>query len=321
MVDLKAIKDVADWGAVRKEISSAVLSLVGSLPKSRNDVQLKFVDEFDEDGYTRYRVNYFAHDWERVSAWLFVPEENEEVPGVLCCHSATPEGKNEPAGISGDPSFAFAKRYVDMGYVTLAPDCITAGERVYSGVEPLNTKSFYKANPKASAVGRMLIDHMYALDAMQESKFVDADRIGVVGHALGGVNAVMLAAFDERVQAAVAANAFTRFSVDDNPERWFAANGMVLLPRVKKIVESGEFPFDWEHVLALAAPAAILLLSGTRDSSFNKPESCEDAVKRAKTVYKILGAAKAIDCHIHSDEHPMPPEALFAADDWFARWL
>ena len=94
-------------------------------------------------------------EWTRVAAWLFVPEGREDIPGILCCHQAVAQGKDEPAGIDGDPNFAFARRYAELGYVTLAPDCIAAGERVGTGLAPYDTANHYADQPKLSAMGRM----------------------------------------------------------------------------------------------------------------------------------------------------------------------
>lgn len=321
MIDLKQIKSVADWTKGRKKIASALTSVLGALPKERSESQLKIVNETEFDGYVRYRINFFAHDWERASGWLFIPDTREETPAILCCHSEVPQGKDECAGLSGDPLLAFAKHYAELGYVTLAPDCITAGERVYSGLEPLDTKSFYKDNRKMSALGRMLIDHIYALDALEESKHVDVSRIGVVGHGLGAVNALFLGAFDDRIQVCVASGGFTRFEKDADTGRWARDEGLVLLPKLRPAIESGEYPFDWEHVLAMAAPSAMLLATALNDDVLSGTSSCGEALKLAQNVYKVLGVSGAVENFSHKGGCSMNMEALVAADEWFDRWL
>ena len=81
---------------------------------------------------------------------------------------------------------AFATHFAELGYVTLAPDCITAGERVSSRSEPYDATLFYKDHPRASLLGKMLDDHAHALDVFEEERRVDAARIGVIGHGSGG---------------------------------------------------------------------------------------------------------------------------------------
>jgi dienelactone hydrolase len=321
MIDLKKVKGFADWQKARGEIEVAVLEVLGDLPKERPDLQVKIADEAQRPGYTVQRINYFVEDWSRVSALLFIPEEAEENPAILCCHQTVPQGKNEPAGIDGDPNLAFARHYAERGYVTIAPDCIAAGERVYHGLEPFDTAPFYKDSPKGSAMGKMLWDHTVAVDVLCESKHVDPARIGVIGHSLGAYNAMFLTAFDERVAACVASCGFTRFGDDDTPERWARDEGFIHFPKLKEAVETGKFPFDWEHVLALAAPSPIQLLTALNDHCFSNTMSCQKAVGDAKTIYAMLGEEGALENEAHNQGHGMSPELLEIADVWFERWL
>lgn len=318
---LTAVKGVADWAKARKNIETAVFSVMGKLPKELPDIQTKIIDEVDFPGYSRKRINYFVDSWTRVSAWLFVPEGREVKPAILCCHDRTHRGKDEPAGIDGKPFMAFAQHYAEFGYVTLAPDSITAGDRVSSGLEPFDTRQFYRDYPKYSAMGKMLWDHMRALDVLTETRGVDAARMGVVGHDMGGYNALMLAAFDERAQVCVASGAFTCFHDDTDPGRWARDKGFALLPKLQPAIESKAYPFDWCDVLALAAPSPLLILTALNDEVLPNTRSCERAVREARRVYKILGAESMLQNFTHKGGHTMTRETVDAADEWFERWL
>ncbi len=321
MIDLSKLKGLSDWQKMRGEIEAAVISAMGPLSKTRAELQVKVLDEFSYDGYVRRRVNYFVDDWERVSAWQFIPEGKEEVPAILCCHQMAPQAKNEAAGLGGDLRLAFAKYYAELGYATIAPDVLTAGDRVSVGLEPYDTKAYYKEKPKASIMGRILWDHVHALDALCETRRVDPERLGVIGHGLGAVNALLLAGFDERIQACVASCGFTRFADDDNPKRWACEEGFTYFPQLKSALESRDFPFDWEHILALAAPSPTLLLTALNDESFPKTKNCEKAVKLARKVYKLLGEESAIENCAHNDGHCVTVDGQERASDWFERWL
>lgn len=320
MQDLSKLKGLSEWPAVRDKIERAVREVLGEVGAERVELQLKTLDETSFSGYTRRRVNYFVDEWERVTAWLFVPDGRDEVPGILCCHSAVPQGKDEPAGLRGEKLMAVAQRYAEFGYVTIAPDCVTAGERLSHGLPPYDTKSFYKDNPKKSVLGKMLQDHSYALDAMCDLKRVDPARLGVIGHGLGGTNALLLSAFDQRVQCCVSSCGFTRFADEKNHGRWAGDNGFIQLPKLREAVDEGSYPFDWEHVLALIAPTPTMLVA-TSDESMSNPKSCEKAVKYAKTMYKYLGALDALVQFNYQTDQGLPRQALEQADDWFERWL
>ena len=321
IVDLTKATKSSGWSATRDKIEAEVLGVLGKLPTERGEPQTKTVGEIPGNGYVRRRINYFADEWERISAWLFVPDGREEQQAILCCHEAVPQGKAEPAGIEGDPSLALAQHYAELGYVTIATDCITVGERVYSGQEPFDTTVFYKDNPNRSALDKMLCDHIAAIDVLCELTQVDAARIGVAGHGFGGLNALLLAAFDERIQACVASCAFTRFAADDDPARWARDEGMVLCPKLADVIKAGKLSFDWEHILALAAPSSALVITALNDERLSNTKSCEEAVRLASSAYKLLGASDALASFCHKEGHRMPYEALQAADEWFERWL
>jgi dienelactone hydrolase len=322
MLDLAKTR-MASWPVARTQIEEQTRALLGQLPKDRVDVQTKTVDELDYPGYVRRRVNYFVDGWERCSAWLFIPEGKEEAPAIVCCHQeTTPYGKDEPAGLEGDSRFAFAQHFAELGYVTLATDCFSAGERRSGAQKPFEMKPYAKENAKISPAGKMLLDHLYAVDVLQDQKRVDPARIGVIGHGLGGFNALMLAALDDRVQACVASCGFTRIESAKNPGGWPTLEGLPLLPGLAAAPEGDGFPYDWEHIMALAAPSPMLVMTSLSDTPIESPRSCDKAIKNAAKVYKVLGAKSAIEHFTHHDGYyAFSREALEKAEDWFERWL
>jgi dienelactone hydrolase len=321
MVDLSSLDSAASWSTARKEIAASVDKLLGKRPSKRSELQLTVLDEVDFPKYVRRRVNYFVDDWTRVSAWMFFPEGNEEAPGVLCCHQECRQGKDEPAGLEGNGRMALAAHYAEQGYVTLAPDCITAGERVSSRSEPYESTLFYRDYPDMSLLGKMLADHQHALDVFEMEDRVDAARIGVVGHGLGGTNALILAALDGRVQSCVASCGFSRFSTDSDVGRWASEGPINLLPGLQSAIDAGSFEFDWEHLLAMAAPSAIMVITAMAGAAVSNPESCAESVEQVGKLYKYFGAPRAIEHFSHDDGHDMTFETLDMADDWFERWL
>ena len=55
-------------------------------------------------------------------------------------------------------------------------------------------------------------NNMRAIDLLQTLPEVDGQRIGCIGHSLGGHNAMFTAAFDTRIQALVSSCGFTSFA-------------------------------------------------------------------------------------------------------------
>jgi dienelactone hydrolase len=294
---------------------------MGKPPKNAIDLQVKIIEDLDIGGVSRQRINYFVDDWTRISAWLFVPDTRDEKPAIVCCHQMTAKGKDEPAGLEGDALMAFARHYAERGYVTIAPDCITAGERVSSSCKPYDTSSFYRDNPRQSVLGKMLFDHMRCVDVLEEMREVDSARVGVIGHDIGGYNALFLAAFDERVQACVSSCGFTPFAEDTQPDRWSGASEFVPLPKLAAAVAKGKYPFDWDELLALLAPSATFIVTALNDEVLSNTKNCAKAISQAQKVYKLLGALDALQNFTHKEGHTFTRDALDAADDWFDRWL
>ncbi|HIA46457.1 MAG TPA: hypothetical protein EYN96_00460 [Candidatus Hydrogenedentes bacterium] len=322
MAKLSDLKSLSDWPKMRKSFESSLQTMLGKLPDTSLDLQVKVVDEIEGPGYIRRQIEYFVDEWARISAWLFVPEDSVDCPAIICCHSRTKMGKDEPAGYEGaDPLLAFARHYAELGYVTIAPDCISVGERKFNRLDSFDTSAYYKEKPKLSALGKMVSDYQRCIDALEEVTEVDAARIGTIGHGLGGCNALLLSAVDDRIGAVVASCGFTRFENDSQPDRWLEHDGLSLLPKLKSHIASGKYPIDWEHILALSAPSPTLLITPQNEDLLSSPSSCGIAAEHAQLVYAKLGAGHALENCIHPGDESLPTDQMDLADEWFDRWL
>src|SRR4029078_372558 len=126
------------------------------------------------------------------------------------------------------------------GYVVLAPDYPNYGESKVD-VYALGYES-----------GRMkaICNHSRAVDLLQSMPEVDPDRIGVIGHSLGGHNALFLAAFDPRARVVVPSCGFTSFAkyYGGNLTGWSRAPYM---PRIATVYgkDPARMPFDFPDIL------------------------------------------------------------------------
>ena len=59
---------------------------------------------------------------------------------------------------------------------------------------------FKQRHPETLCMHKMLWDAMRGVDLLESLPQVDASRIGAVGHSLGAIESLYLAAFDERVR-------------------------------------------------------------------------------------------------------------------------
>src|SRR5205823_3920421 len=102
-----------------------------------------------------------------------------------------------------------------------------------------------------SATMKGIVNHRRALDLLQSLPAVDGERLGCIGHSLGGHNSIFVALFDERVKAVASScgfNAFPKYKGGDL-KGWGGKNYM---PRVISDFGSDpkRMPFDFTELLA-----------------------------------------------------------------------
>jgi len=300
-----------DWPKRRGHILASMQQVMGPLP-SRNagPPAVELLEETQLAHCTRRRILFMVEPGNQVPAYLFIPDRHRErLPAMLCLHQTTREGKAEPAGLSGMTNMHYALELAERGYVTLAPDYPNYGD--------------YRRDPYAagyaSATMQGIVNHRRAVDLLASLPEVDPHRIGVIGHSLGGHNALFLAAFDPRVRAVVTScgfNSFFKYRGGDL-NGWSHAGYM---PRIRDIYErdAKQMPFDFSEVLAAIAPRALFINAPLHDANF-EVSGVKDCLTAATPVYRLLGAANALTATHPDAGHDFPPETRGAAYAWLDR--
>lgn len=294
------IRTPADWDVRKAHIRAHVQEVMGPLPGAERRVRLdvKQLERIEEPAYVRIKLSFASEPADRVPAWLLFPKNGPGPrPAVLCLHQTVPLGKDEPIGLGGKPNLRYAKELAERGYVTLAPDYPNFGEHKVDAY----------ALGYASASMKAIWDNLRAVDLLCSRPEVDPGRLGVIGHSLGGHNAIFTAVFDERLKAVVSSCGFTSFPryYGGNLKGWSHKGYM---PRIASEygMDPKRMPFDFPELLAALAPRAFFTNSPTRDANFdvNGVKTC---VAAAKNIYELLGASDRIEA-VHPDaEHDFPP--------------
>jgi predicted dienelactone hydrolase len=150
---------------------------------------------------------------------------------------------------------------------------------------------------------------------------VDPERIGCIGHSLGGHNTMFTAAFDTRIKAAVSNCGFTSFAkyYGGNLKGWTSARYM---PRIAAVYDlrPEKMPFDFTEVVAAIAPRAFLASAPIHDDNF-EVSGVKDCIAAAKPVYELLGAGDRLAANYPDCKHDFPPEVRKVAYEWLDRWL
>jgi pimeloyl-ACP methyl ester carboxylesterase len=140
------------------------------------------------------------------------------------------------------------------------------------------------------------------VDFVQSLPYVDRKRIGVLGHSLGGKQALYAAAFDERIKAAVSSEGGVGLKFSNWDATWY------LGPKIRE----PEFKLENHQVLALVAPRAFLLLGGESADG----ERSEKFIRSARSVYELLGTSEELRWFNHHEGHRYSPAARAVAEEF-----
>jgi dienelactone hydrolase len=309
------IVKAADWKKRRQHILANMQEVMGPLPdpakKVPLDVQVK--EEKKSAQWIRKRLSFATEKDDRVPAYLLLPlGKKGKLPAVLCLHQTNGKrGKDETAGLSGNPNLHYALHLAERGYVTLALDYPNFGEYEID----VYARGYQSASMKA------IWNNMRAIDLLQSLPEVNPERIGCIGHSLGGHNTMFTAVFDERIKACVSNCGFNSFAkyYGGNLKGWSHKGYM---PRIASVYEMKpeKMPFDFTEVVGALAPRAFLASSPLHDDNFEM-SGVKDCIAAALPVYKLLGAKDKLAANYPDCKHEFPPELRKVAYEWLDRWL
>lgn len=293
-----------DWKIRRGHILAHLQAVMGPLPgpSRRVPLDVRVAETIDEPACTRIGLTYAAEPGDRVPAWLLIPKDRapgERRPAILALHQTVAIGKDEPVGLGGKPDLRYARELAGRGYVCLAPDYPRFGE--------------HRADPydlgHASASMKAVWDNIRAVDLLSARDEVDPGRIGVIGHSLGGHNAIFTAVFDERLAAVVSSCGFTSFpSYRKGDLTGWSHDGYMPRIRTRYGRDPGQMPFDFTELIAAIAPRAFFANAPLHDDNFDAGgvRACFEA---ARPVYDLLGAGESLRAAHPDADHTFPAEA------------
>lgn len=315
------IETKADWQVRRRHILAHMQTVMGTLPKPKKPLPLdvKTLKTAKVGEITRKLISYHTDSKDqRVSAYLFIPPLDKggakggSLPAVLCLHQTTGIGKGEPAGVGGKPNLHYALHLAKRGYVTLAPDYPSFGDYKYD---------FAPKHGYISGTMKAVYDNIRAVDLLQSLPAVDGERIGCIGHSLGGHNTMFTAAFEPRIKVLVSNCGFTRFHkyYGGKLRGWTSARYMPLI-RTRYDNDPDKVPFDFPEIVAAFAPRPFLASAPVRDSNF-EVSGVKDCIQSAKPVYKLFGKPKHLQANYPDCGHDFPQGVRKVAYEFLDRHL
>jgi acetyl esterase/lipase len=297
----------------RKLILRNMEKVMGKLPSRSNlpPFDIKYTDSVREDKFIRYTLNFAVAGVERLPVYLYVPIQRgniQRIPAMLVLHGTSELGKGVVDGQGPLPNRAHARELAERGYVVIAPDYPSFGD--------LKDHNF-ENDRYESATMQAIFNHMRCIDLLQNRLDVDPENIGVLGHSLGGHNAMFIAAFDTRLKVAVSSSGWTQFEYYNIGEEgskkyggrlgpWAQTRYMPLI-RTKYNLDAKLIPFNFDDVISAIAPRAFFSVSPLRDANFDV-NGVKAGISLAEKVYMNLKVADKLQVRYPDSGHDFPVE-------------
>ncbi|QDU49914.1 dienelactone hydrolase family protein [Gimesia panareensis] len=316
---LAGIESPEEWQEHKQELRKRYLELLRDQYKpEKPDLEIQFHDTVIVDGiYRRQLISYQVEAGERAHAYLGVPLNlRGPAPAIVALHGTYKYGKQRAAGLIDNPDKAYLDHLCRRGYIVIAPDHFVAGHRI-PDAGPYDTTAFYEKHPNWTAVGKFTYEHSVAIDVLQTLREVNPEKIGVLGHSLGGHGSMFLAAYDERVQAAAGNCSASFFRQNSRVEAWSRDHWYVYFKHIRPGLLEGKLPpIDFHEIMALIAPRAFLDLSGLNDGDPLTQRQRVLMLMKVMDVYELEKAPQNFAFFVHGKGHSVAHESRALMYAW-----
>ncbi len=311
------VTDAAGWSVRRAHVLAGMQSVMGPLPADERSAPPAYEmgETVSFPAYTRHTIRYVTEPWDVTPAFLFIPTNaTSPRPAMLCLHPTSPLGKRIVAGEGEKPNRNYAQELAERGYVVLAPDYPGFGDYVEA------RKRLYEEG-YVSCTMKGVWNHLRGVDLLASLPEVDGERIGCIGHSLGGHNALFLSAFDPRIKVTVTSCGFTLFPnyMKGDLTGWTHDGYM---PRIASAFDKdpARMPFDFSEILGVVAPRAVFINAPMHDDNFDV-SGVREAVAAAEKVFALYEAGARL-CAVYPDAgHDFPDASREQAYDFIEEFL
>lgn len=303
------IQTLAQWQQARQKLRDAWLKFLGPMPTERPVVRLEVLNEDRPEGCVRQLVRYLAEADEPVEGYLLWPDSkgSEKRSGIVALHQTSNSSIEEIAGVSGAGAQHLGLQLCRAGHVVFCPRCYLWQTPPKYQIDVKSTVEYFrKRHPRTLGMHKMLFDAQRAVDVLVSLPEVDAQRIGAVGHSLGAKEALYLAAFDERVKAAVASEGGIGFSSTNWKDPWYLGPG----------IEAPDFALNHHQLLALIAPRPFLVLGGESGRGAADGDRSWPYIAAALSVYRLYDEPARLGLLNHHQGHSIPEDARAKLLEW-----
>jgi dienelactone hydrolase len=234
---------------------------------------------------------------------------------------------------------AIGTEMVRRGYVVISIDMFFWGERrmVLEDDPPewkerpagISSESVVKFNQRSNAseqlMGRTLLsagvtwsgilawDDVRTVEYLVTRPEVDPQRIGCVGHSVGGLRTAYLAALDDRIKAAVVCGWMCSFPNQLAKHIYSTIGHTKIIPGIYRLM-------DHPDIASIAMPTPLMVINGIQDFLF-EPDGVRAAHEKLAKCYAKAGAPDHFKGIIEERPHEFNAERQADAWAWFDQWL
>jgi dienelactone hydrolase len=326
-----------EWPGIRERIYARIMDCMGTAPDIAVEPDYEVVEEYEKFGLRHRKIRYRIFPDQYIPAVVVLPDGVDEAhpaPAVVACHGTDAiNGKYNVLSLDERPRRAYGIELAQRGFVTAAADNYEFGERLTKGEdlphdEIINRYNaaqarFHDIYPEWSLDGLRLWEWQRLLDALATMPLVRAEGgFGVIGNSLGGRSAIFLAAFDERIAAAVPSTGVSPnlTNVYRTPSgRGAPGSSRGWIDRTRGA--AGKMLYDYQDMIALCAPRPLMLLEPYNDAYNPYPAANFECYVKGQRAYALLGKPECFVTLIHGDGHDTVDDVRDFAYRWFERWL
>jgi pimeloyl-ACP methyl ester carboxylesterase len=198
----------------------------------------------------------------------------------------------------------------------IAPEHFVSGHRV-PPEGPYETGAFHEKHPNWTSVGKFTYEHSIAIDVLETLDEVQAEKIGALGHSLGGHGTFFLAAYDDRIKAAASNCAASFFRHNPRVEAWSRNHWYVYFKPIREgLLQKKMPPIDFHEIIALIAPRAFLDLSALNDGNPGTQRQRVLMLMKIMDVYELQGEPENFGFYVHGRGHSVAHESRQLMYGW-----
>jgi cephalosporin-C deacetylase-like acetyl esterase len=250
------------------------------------DLNARVISRTDSTRYVREKISFDGGKGSRVVGYFAYPKTKlQKYPVVLLVDGITGSKERWFQWDSWPRGGEMTAALIERGFAVLTLDAPSHGERShendFAGIQDLFRNKAWSRD----LVVNETIEYMRAVDYICGRSDVDSNRIGVMGHSLGGLISFNLAALDRRIKVAVPA--------------------VTPLMTISPAIYVGNFA-------KRARDIPILVLMGDKDWVYS--------IADAKQFYSGI-PVKTKKMILYDAGHRLPPEYVKDAAEWISQYL